>query len=754
MAVVAPRAGLGVPVPAELMSMSLGQAAIAWAGMGWQVFPIVPRGKTPYGHGQFCGRAEPHDCGFHCATTDPDQLAGWWSDHPDSNIGITARDATVVDEDRIGALLAAGVSLPKCPWAVTGRAAGGRHFFLRAPAAWRGLDGDNVKTTYRVAAVEVKGFDKGYVVAAPSIHETGTRYELRMGGYVPEIPMRALEALVETTEVMRPGSLNGSSITFSEGYGLPDSVDEGGRYKAIVRYVAHLYNRGFSIDEMWPLVVSQLAPRFHKRLPDRDLRDRFDRATKDLGQHLGAPRNAPAAPTGPLLDAALTEFDSRPVEWLWPSWLPRGVVTLMDGNPGVSKSTLVADLVARITTGRDWPDDSPGLGPPGRAMWITTEDDPGRVLRPRIEAAGGDAALVRFVTSEVVLPDVADAFRELLVARASEPLGLAIAILDPLFSHISAKVKSIADAEMRQNVMNPLSAAAEASGISILVVRHFSKDTAASAINRGAGSLGGIVGAARALWTVIHDPDDETGDTKVVGVSKLNYARLPVPRRYRIEDRVPPGWVTGSVSGITWLGEAPVSIDVLIAGSSSPDATQALEDVLSDGSVTAKSAENQMKARGFTVNQTRTARIRLGIKPVKSSMAGGWTWALPTTSEPIFEDAEDAEGVVSASEPIFEDGTTDSDPSSRARTRAQRPGRDSSDPSSDSSTSSKVLKMGAAAPSSGAARVREAGPVLTVVQDASRTGVDCRSYVAHQSEHYRATDGVWRCRICTPEEIA
>ena len=251
------------------------------------------------------------------------------------------------------------------------------------------------------------------------------------------------------------------------------------------------------------------------------------------------------------------------MRWLWDAWLPRGVVTLMDGNPGVSKSTLVADLVARITTGRGWPDGTAGDGRPGRAMWITTEDDPGRVLRPRIEAAGGDASLVRFVKGEVVFPSGA-AFTELVVRRAPEPEGLALVILDPLFSHIDATVRTIADAEMRKGVMNPLTAAAEAAGVAILVVRHFSKDTTASAINRGAGSLGGIVGAARALWTVVADPEDESGETKVVGVSKLNYARAHKALRYRVVDRVPPGWVAGSVSGIEWLGEAATSIETML----------------------------------------------------------------------------------------------------------------------------------------------------------------------------------------------
>ena len=276
-------------------------------------------------------------------------------------------------------------------------------------------------------------------------------------------------------------------------------------------------------------------------------------------------------------------------------------------------------------------------------MWITTEDDPGRVLRPRIEAAGGDASLVRFVKGEVVFPSGKAAFADLVVRRAAEPAGLALVILDPLFSHIDATVRTIADAEMRKGVMNPLTAAAEAAGVAILVVRHFTKDTTASAINRGAGSLGGIVGAARALWTVVADPEDESGETKVVGVSKLNYARAHKALRYHVVDRVPPGWVAGSVSGIEWLGEAATSIETMLgAGPRSGEAARALEEILAAGPVAAAVAENRMRARSFGVAATRGAKARLGVVVRKTSMTGGWTWELPAADagRDAFEDAE------------------------------------------------------------------------------------------------------------------
>jgi hypothetical protein len=36
------------------------------------------------------------------------------------------------------------------------------------------------------------------------------------------------------------------------------------------------------------------------------------------------------------------------VQWLWPGWLARGVLTLIDSDPGTGKSTLAAELPARV----------------------------------------------------------------------------------------------------------------------------------------------------------------------------------------------------------------------------------------------------------------------------------------------------------------------------------------------------------------------------------------------------------------------
>lgn len=283
---------VAVPAPADIMSAPLGDAAVLWARSGWQVFPIVPRGKTPYHEGDFCGRDDEHSCGFHCATSDLDQITAWWGEHPDSNIGLSAPDAFVIDEDRVSALREAGLHLPVCPWQITGRADGGKHYFLTTPGKWAG-HAPGARVRNRLDGVEVKGFNKGYVIAAPSVHATGRLYTLQKGGHIPECPAVVANAL---TEITLPDATPAGVITITAGsYVLPAWVSSGGRYEEIVRYTAHLYNRGLTRVEMWSLVEGQLAPRFDPPLPRNELRDRFDRATAQMAERLGEPRSLPTA---------------------------------------------------------------------------------------------------------------------------------------------------------------------------------------------------------------------------------------------------------------------------------------------------------------------------------------------------------------------------------------------------------------------------------------------------------------------------
>src|SRR5262249_13863330 len=89
----------------------------------------------------------------------------------------------------------------------------------------------------------------------------------------------------------------------------------------------------------------------------------------------------------------LDTVTAREVEWLWPGRIPQCKLVVIGGDPGLGKSQLTMDIVARVTTGKPWPDES-GLAALGNALVLNAEDDAADTIRPRIDAMGGDPSRV------------------------------------------------------------------------------------------------------------------------------------------------------------------------------------------------------------------------------------------------------------------------------------------------------------------------------------------------------------------------
>ena len=151
------------------MPSSLLDAALSYAEQGWPVFPCKDQGKTP---------RTPR--GFHDATTDAAMVRSWWTRWPEANIGIPTGAVSgfvVIDidtgDDKQGdasyAELTAEHGTPATIEAKTGT--GGRHLLFKCPDP-------PIKNTASALAkhIDTRG-DGGYIIAAPSVHPSGGRYE-------------------------------------------------------------------------------------------------------------------------------------------------------------------------------------------------------------------------------------------------------------------------------------------------------------------------------------------------------------------------------------------------------------------------------------------------------------------------------------------------------------------------------------------------------------------------------------------------
>jgi hypothetical protein len=140
-------------------------AAQAYAARDWPVFPCEARGKRPE------GRLVPH--GLKDASTNPEQIARWWTAAPEANIGLVtgiAFDVLDVDGFEGWRSLARMVdefgTLASSPVSMTPN--GGAHYFF-LPTGQRNRAGFRPNLDWRGAA--------GYIVAPPSVGANGTPYE-------------------------------------------------------------------------------------------------------------------------------------------------------------------------------------------------------------------------------------------------------------------------------------------------------------------------------------------------------------------------------------------------------------------------------------------------------------------------------------------------------------------------------------------------------------------------------------------------
>lgn len=83
----------------------------------------------------------------------------------------------------------------------------------------------------------------------------------------------------------------------------------------------------------------------------------------------------------------MSEVQSQEIEWLWYPFIPYGKLTIIQGDPGDGKTTMVLNLAAKLSKGEAL-DENMKVTEPVNVIYQTAEDGLADTVKPRLELQG------------------------------------------------------------------------------------------------------------------------------------------------------------------------------------------------------------------------------------------------------------------------------------------------------------------------------------------------------------------------------
>jgi archaellum biogenesis ATPase FlaH len=312
----------------------------------------------------------------------------------------------------------------------------------------------------------------------------------------------------------------------------------------------------------------------------------------------------------------MSDVNVEEVKWLLEPFIPVGKITIIQGDPGEGKTTLVLQIIARLTTGRNiLDDDNPFIEnlEPMNVIYQTAEDGLGDTIKPRLLEAKADCSKVFVIDDGKQMLTMTDGRLEESIIKTSAKL----VVLDPIQGFLGANVDMHRANEIRP-VMKYLSTIAAKHQCAIVLIGHMNKCSQIKAAYKGLGSID-FAAAARSVLLVGRVKNDP--ETRVVCQIKSSLAPEAKSIAFRLSKD----------KGFMWMGEYDITADDLLAGKSKTnkvtEAADFLESVLYDGMKSQKEISDLAEKSEISNATLRRAKDMLSVKAKKVN--DQWYWELP-----------------------------------------------------------------------------------------------------------------------------
>ena len=312
---------------------------------------------------------------------------------------------------------------------------------------------------------------------------------------------------------------------------------------------------------------------------------------------------------------------SKEVEWLWYPYIPYEKITIIEGDPGEGKTTLVLKLAAALSRGLPLPCDDDKEYEPIHIIYQTAEDGIEDTIKPRLEKAGADCSMIRVIDEtdkELSMTD--DRLEQAIIETKAR-----LIILDPIQAYIGATVDMHRANEIRP-VLKHLGIIAEKHNCGIILIGHMNKASGSKSTYRGLGSID-IQATARSVLLVARLRDKP--NIRIMAHDKSSLAPAG--------DAI--GFEMTEDNGMVCIGPYDITIDELLSGNEGRGkkkldiAENFIKEYFGSNKVI-PSNEIMMEAakRSIKRNTLLSAKKKLGITSDKEKAEDGtiyWTWVMP-----------------------------------------------------------------------------------------------------------------------------
>lgn len=177
----------------------------------------------------------------------------------------------------------------------------------------------------------------------------------------------------------------------------------------------------------------------------------------------------------------MSEVQSQEVEWLWYPFIPYGKLTIVQGDPGDGKTTLILNIAAKLSKGEGL-DEKMNLSEPMNVIYQTAEDGLADTVKPRLELAEADCERIMVIDESDKSLSMADERLEAAIQKTNAKL----LILDPIQAYLGGGMDMNRANEAR-DMTKKLGALAEKYKCAIVLIGHMNKASGNKAAYRGMG---------------------------------------------------------------------------------------------------------------------------------------------------------------------------------------------------------------------------------------------------------------------------